>query len=104
MPTRIAINRITTESTNIYQYVYSLRENTLVFVDPIDIDGEVPEEEYIDWDSKWLWSNKYRRTSNMQAEYLKLWLVEAQDEEFPDDTLWSNVAKLIYAEFLDEKI
>ena len=40
----------------------------------------------------------------MKAEYLKLWLVEAQDEEFPDDTLWSNVAKLIYAEFLDEKI
>ena len=54
MPTRFAINRVTTESTNIYQYVYSLRENTLVFVDPIAIDGDVTEEEYIDWDSKWL--------------------------------------------------
>ena len=45
MLTRFAINQVTTESTNIYQYVYSLRENTLVLVDPIDIDGEVPEEE-----------------------------------------------------------
>ena len=40
----------------------------------------------------------------MQAEYLKLWLVEAQDEECPDSTLWSNVAKLIQAAFRDEKI
>ena len=54
MPTRFAINQVTTESTNIYQYVYSPRDNTLVLVDPIDIDGEVLEEEYIDWDSKWL--------------------------------------------------
>ena len=84
--------------------MYSPRDNTLVFVDPIAIDGDVTEEEYIDWDSKWLWSNKYRRTSNIQAEYLKLWLVKAQEEECPDGTLWSNMAKLIQAEFQDEKI
>ena len=80
--------------------MYSPGDNTLVVVDPIGIDGEVPEEDYIDWEAKWLWSNKYRRTSNMQAKYLKLWLVEAHDEEFPDGTLWSNVAKLIQATYV----
>ena len=84
--------------------MYSPGENTLVVVDPIGIDGEVPEEDYIDWEAKWLWSNKYIRNSNMKAKYLKLWLVEAQDEECPDGTLWSNMAKLIQAEFQDEKI
>ena len=40
----------------------------------------------------------------MQGEYLKLWLVEAQDKEFPYGTLWSNVDKLIQAAFRYEKL
>ena len=68
-------------------------------VEPFPVNELVPEEADIKWAMNRLSYNGSGSPYGMQAEHLRRWLAEVQDEENPDATNWMKLVDMVQTEF-----
>ena len=73
-------------------------------MDPFAVGESVPDEAYIEWDVKFLHSNRYMFPLGIREEHLRQCIAESRekdmDMETPDATNYNILEDLVHMEFL----